>query len=174
MTTKDRARLNLSRIRKSLNQKTIKDVEEKVLSKIINSSYFNKNKVIGIYMPVNNEVNLLKLIELNPEKTFCIPKVVNNSIIFVKIDKQSKLIKNKYGILEPISNKDLSSEITLCYVPLIGVNSGNYRLGYGGGYYDRFFNEYKNLIKIGIGYRFQLIKFLPETHDIAMDYVILE
>lgn len=174
MITKEQVRKELINKRKLLNDRDIKDTKDKVLKKIISSLDFITSEVIGIYMPVNNEVDLLELLEFFPEKTFCVPKVVNNSIIFVKIDRQSKLVKNKYGILEPISNKDLSSQITLCYVPLVGINKNNYRIGYGGGYYDRFFNKYNKLIKVGIGYQFQLINFLPEAHDIGLNYVILE
>ncbi len=59
-------------------------------------------------------------------------------------------------------------------VPLFGFNEGGYRLGHGGGWYDRFLVTQSHAIKIGVGYESTLIDFEVEPHDICMDIVITE
>ena len=83
---------------------------------------------------------------------------------------------NKYGIPETISNKKILPDILL--IPLVGFDDQLNRLGYGGGYYDRYLSKVQNndkIIKIGMGFSFQKIKKLPiNKYDKKLDYIITE
>ena len=83
---------------------------------------------------------------------------------------------NMYGIPEPTSKKKVSPEILL--VPLVAYDRELNRLGYGGGFYDRYIlgtQKNKKIIKIGLGFSFQKIDKLPINHyDKKLDYIITE
>ena len=83
---------------------------------------------------------------------------------------------NKYGIPETISNKKIFPNILL--IPLVGFDSQLNRLGYGGGFYDRYLSKVKNkhkIIKIGVGFSFQKIKNIPiNMYDEKLDCIITE
>ena len=84
---------------------------------------------------------------------------------------------NNLGIPEPIK---LSSKVVpdLIFVPLVGYDKNFNRLGYGGGFYDRYFeknSKFKNIIKIGLAFSFQKIKNLPvNKFDKKLDAIITE
>ena len=86
------------------------------------------------------------------------------------------LISNKYGIPEPIRSKIVYPDILI--VPIIGFDKHKFRLGYGGGFYDRYLNKLnkkKKFLSIGIAFSFQKIKNIPiDKHDQKLDIIITE
>ena len=93
---------------------------------------------------------------------------------FFQWSKNEPLVINKYGIPEPISEKVIYPDILL--VPLLAFDSRLYRIGYGGGYYDRYIKKIKQKKKIttiGLAYSFQKIREVPiNKYDIKLDFVI--
>ncbi len=89
---------------------------------------------------------------------------------------QDPLMINKLGIPEPISDKVKYPNILL--VPLVAFDESLNRLGYGGGYYDRYIKKYrknKKIITIGLGYSFQKVKKIPlGKNDMKLDFIITE
>ena len=86
------------------------------------------------------------------------------------------LVINTFGIPEPISKKKIYPDILL--VPLVAFDNDLNRLGYGGGFYDRYLKKIKNkkkIVTIGIGFAFQKIQKIPTNkHDMKLDYIITE
>ena len=131
-------------------------------------------------MPINYEYdcsNLLKFLEIK-NYTICLPVIKNNfEMNFYKYSFQNPLKINKFGIPEPInlSNKVIPD---LILVPLVGFDKDLNRLGYGGGFYDRYFeknSKLKKMIKIGLAFSFQKIKKLPiNKFDKKLDKIITE
>ena len=95
---------------------------------------------------------------------------------FFKWSTTEPLKINKYGIPEPISDKKINPNILL--IPLVGFDDQLNRLGYGGGYYDRYLSKAKikdKVLKIGVGFSFQKVKNLPiNNHDRKLDCIITE
>ena len=83
---------------------------------------------------------------------------------------------SKYGIPEPISKKIVYPDVLI--IPLVAFDYNLNRLGYGGGYYDRYLAKFlkkKKIIKIGIAYSFQkLVKIPTNKYDIKLDYIVTE
>ena len=97
---------------------------------------------------------------------------------FYKWEKGDILLINKYGILEPV-NLSKKTIPNVMLVPLLAFDKDKNRLGYGGGYYDRFLNKYlrynKNLLTIGIAFSFQRYNKLPTSkNDAKLDYILTE
>ena len=86
------------------------------------------------------------------------------------------LIINKYGIPEPTSKKTVYPNVI--FVPLVAYDKNLNRIGYGGGFYDRYIEKLKKkkkIIKIGLAYSFQEIKKIPfNTHDKKLDFIITD
>ena len=138
-----------------------------------------RSKIIGGYYPFNYEIEILNILEELEKKNyiFSLPKVSkNNEMNFFKWSKSDPLKVNKYGIPEPISGKKMYPNILL--IPLVGFDYHLNRLGYGGGYYDRYLSKRKiknKLFKIGVGFSFQKVKNIPiDKYDQKLDCIITE
>lgn len=135
------------------------------------------------YFAFRNEVDLRSAYDvLFQSKKVYFPKFIpqQNQYIFVPIRSFSETIQGKYGILEPASTDHaLSIEqaaklINLWLIPLVSFDENCTRLGYGGGYYDRFLEHAKGH-RLGIAFEFQKTEILNcEQHDIAMDGILTE
>jgi 5-formyltetrahydrofolate cyclo-ligase len=129
-----------------------------------------------MYHAFGNEVNILNI--LNSDKVFSLPVIQsNNTMIFKQISVHSQLVKNKYGIPEPVDGTSISATaIDLCLIPLVGFNRHGDRLGMGSGYYDKYFalNKFnkKPTILAGIAYDFQENDTIPSDQwDIPLDII---
>ena len=95
---------------------------------------------------------------------------------FYKWSINDPLKINKYGIPEPIKSKIFYPEIL--FVPLVGYDDNLNRLGYGGGFYDRYINRIeknKKIIKIGLAFSYQRLKKIPiAEHDKKLDFIMTE
>ena len=170
------------KLRKQVLKKRLNIINKQSKEKIITERLLNNEKIINsqnilVYLSLANEVSTESLInnlyKLN--KNIYAPKVVDKNIKFYKLNKDDKLLKGKYGIMEPTSNKELKSyENSVVIVPGLMFDKSGNRLGYGGGYYDRFL-ENKNIYKIGICFKEFLVgKLKSLNHDIKMDLIITD
>jgi 5-formyltetrahydrofolate cyclo-ligase len=136
-------------------------------------------KNIGGYYPYNYEIDDLEILNLLEKKQFNISLPIinkNNQMNFFKWSNNYPLKINKFGIPEPVSSRIFYPDILL--VPLVGYDGNLNRLGYGGGFYDRYIEKIekkKNVIKIGIAFSFQKITSVPtNNYDKKLDFVITE
>jgi 5-formyltetrahydrofolate cyclo-ligase len=104
-----------------------------------------------LYEPVKkwSEVNLSSLLQRFPSMRF----------EFVQNVKNAAFPEGQFDVIA---------------IPLFGFNEEGYRLGHGGGWYDRFLATQPHALKIGVGYESALVKFEPDAHDIPMDIVLTE
>ncbi len=88
--------------------------------------------------------------------------------------KDTILVENSYGILEPESGKKITPElIDLVLVPLLAVDENGNRIGYGKGFYDRFLKQCKaECIKVGLSFEPPITPFLPDQYDVPIDFCI--
>ena len=170
-------RKKILKIRKKNFDKNVKINSNKFISFLKINSPNLKN--IGGYYPYNYEIDDLEILDLLEKKQFNISLPIikkNNQMNFFKWSNNDPLKVNKFGILEPVSSKIFYPDILL--VPLVGYDSNLNRLGYGGGFYDRYIEKIekiKNVIKIGLAFSFQKIKSIPTNHyDKRLDFVITE
>tara|TARA_Y100000590_G_scaffold256415_2_gene287956 strand:+ start:5403 stop:5978 length:576 start_codon:yes stop_codon:yes gene_type:complete len=143
---------------------------------------FIKYKIIASYLSTNSELStkFLNKFLLNNKKILCLPVVKNNSKIlsFKKYNLNSKLVKGKFGIFEPVkSGKNLLPEIIL--TPCLAFDMTGFRLGYGGGYYDKTITYLKKkkhkFISIAIAFDDQKVKnVIHNNYDQRIDYILTE
>jgi 5-formyltetrahydrofolate cyclo-ligase len=145
---------------------------------LINSSFFENCNSIHSYVSYDNEVDTHQIIShaLSDSKKVYTPKVSSAfELTHHKISDLNSLHKSKQGILEPINSSPIMDENPECIlIPGLAFDHIGHRLGYGGGYYDRFL-EQCNGLKIGLFFEFQKItSTLPESHDVKLNLVITE
>lgn len=93
-------------------------------------------------------------------------------MIFVDYD-ESRLQKSSFGLMEPTSEEAVDkTEIDLIHVPGVVFNSQGFRIGYGGGYYDRYLADYTGA-SISTIYAVQQAEFLPAQHDVAVKELLI-
>ena len=141
--------------------------------------YKLKVKTIGAYYPINYEVDCLSIFKKFLEKNYLIslPVIsISNQMNFFNWSLDTYLKVNNMGIPEPLSKKIVYPDLIL--VPLVGFDKNKFRLGYGGGYYDRYIEKVSNFKKfktVGLSFSFQEIKKLPvNKFDKKLDFIITE
>ena len=136
-------------------------------------------KSIGGYYPSNYEIDDLDILDLLEKKNFKVSLPIikkDNQMNFYSWSRNDPLKINKFGIPEPLSSKVFYPDILL--VPLVAYDSSLNRLGYGGGYYDRYIEKIekiKKVTKIGLAFSFQKISSIPiNQYDKKLDFIVTE
>ena len=143
---------------------------------------FKKNLIsMSSYYPASYEVNTIKLFETNiiSKSKISLPVIKdNNNMYFYEWKKNDVLKINRFGMLEPVLlSKRIVPDVML--VPLLAYDSQNNRLGYGGGFYDRYLNKYlkrhNNILTVGIAFSFQKHHKIPAlNNDVKLNYILTE
>ena len=174
---KHKLRSKILKIRKKNSNKNLEINLSKFFSFLKRNKLKSKN--IGGYFPSNFEIDDLKILEIMEKKNFNVSLPVikeNNQMNFLQWSINDPLKINKFGIPEPISSKIIDPDILL--VPLVSFDSKLNRLGYGGGFYDRYIEKIekvKKVIKIGLAFSYQKIKKVPiDKFDKKLDFIITE
>lgn len=175
-----RAVMKAKRSKLTESDKQVKD--NAIFMSLINDSVFIDSKIIFIYVSFGKEVDTLRIINfaLSNNKIVCVPKVIGKTGVMkaLKIDSLENMGTSDYGILEPQDNAvEISKdEIDLVLVPGLAFDLNGGRLGYGGGYYDRFLSKIrKDALKIGLAYDFQIVEEIyTEEFDILINGIISE
>ncbi len=129
-------------------------------------------KFVGIYYPVKREPSLLKLMEVAEEIRFYFPVMKEKDLCWGSYRGWNRGKINRYGIWEPERCDNEIPELIL--VPGVAFDMKGYRVGYGGGFFDRFLENYSG-ISVGIVYDRCLFRELPaEEHDIPVKLVVSE
>ena len=136
-----------------------------------------KGKIIGGYYPYNYEINALNLFKDLEKKNYRItlPKINGKAQMnFFHWSTKDPLEINEYGIPEPIS--DVIKLPNILLVPLVAFDKNHNRIGYGGGFYDRYIKKVKKkkkILTIGLAYSFQKVEKIPVTkNDIQLDFIV--
>ena len=135
-----------------------------------------------LYASANNEVDLSYFIDRAMElgKTIAFPRVHKSGqsdMDFYRIDSVKDLSEGNFHIMEPVEGCQLVSPTnkTLCLVPGLVFSEKGSRIGYGRGFYDNYFNRYRNITKIGIAFDFQIYPdWEAYSSDVPMDALITE
>lgn len=163
-------------IRKTNQQKRNLIKDKKIKDSIICEKLINiirPYNQIALYISIKNEVDLLKLLNLN--KSFYIPKVIDGKNM--EMTKYNEILKeNKFGCQESICNDYIDPNLLeVILIPLLGFDEFGNRVGYGKGYYDRYLKKTTKALKIGIAYECQKVKEVDfNDNDIKLDMIVTE
>lgn len=136
---------------------------------------YKKAKSVFVFISYKSEVDTRGIIEdiLADGKKLLVPLVKGSEMIAVEVKGIDDLEPNKMGILEPKSGDEVT-DVDLTITPGLAFDKSGFRLGYGGGYYDKFFAKV-DTIRMGIGYSDQCVESLVhEDYDKALEYLLTE
>ena len=174
---KSKLRYKVLKLRKNKSKKSININPGNIYSFLKKKNY--NLKIIGGYYPVNYEINDLEILNYFFKKgsIISLPKIKKkNQMEFYKWYKNDPLLINKYGIPEPETTNRVYPDIL--FVPLVAFDKELNRLGYGGGFYDRYIQKMlkiKKIVKVGLAFSFQKLKTIPvNKHDKKLDIIITE
>ena len=157
--------------------------QQLVYQKIANHSAIHQASNIAIFLSFDGEIETKPIIEYlwQQNKSVYLPIIhpcVSTPLLFIHYTPNSQLIKNKYGILEPFLNVlDVIpyQKLDIVFTPLVAFDNRGYRLGMGGGFYDRLLANYKadQILPIGLGFACQKVQRLQnQPWDIQLPEII--
>ena len=176
-------RLSVRKLREAISSQEVASRSERIKKCILRDPDFQKAKIVAMYASFRNEVDTVSLVRetLTLDKKVCLPKtnIKTRSLTFHLISKMEDLAPGAFGIPEP--KKDCPvvppSEIDLVIMPGIAFDETGRRIGFGGGYYDRFLKQISpHAKKIALAYEFQVIRErIPDlAKDAKVDRIITE
>ena len=159
-------------IRKNIKNKDKKDKD--IFNKVIKNPKIKSSNLILIYVSKKEEVDTINIINyFLKSKQIAVPKIENNIMNFYYIKSLNDLKKGSFNVLEPIT-KDKVTDFNNCIsiTPGICFSKDNYRIGYGKGYYDKFYED-NNIYSIGLCYKECLLNKIPKDKgDIPVNEII--
>lgn len=138
-------------------------------------AYKNAKSIYG-YLPYNQEVRTVSILQkaIADGKRVAVPKVYGDTMKFLWLDDLTQVEKSEMGIPEPIADAPVADDPTaLVLMPGVAFTENGDRMGYGGGYYDRFLAAEPDHPTVALCYAFQMVETLPtEEFDIPVDLVL--
>ncbi len=181
MSDKKQLRKQILELRDTLTKDEIIEKSKVIRTKLYKLPEYTNSKTLFIYVNMGSEVETIPIIEdaWKQSKTVCVPVMKRmGEMHFVELRSLDELKLNNYGILEPILDETLvrtPDEDTLCVSPLVAYNKENYRIGYGGGFYDRYLAKYTDLKAVGLAFTCQYLEHIPlNEYDMPLSHIISE
>ena len=170
-------------LRRSIRERKRAMTEEEIVMRseklgvlFAQSEAYKNAKTIYGYLPYNQEVRTVPMLEqaLKDGKKVAVPKVYGDEMTFLYLDDLTKVSKGYAGIPEPIADGPVADDETaLVLMPGLAFDPQGHRIGYGGGFYDKFLAAEPNHPTLALCYEFQLLPELDtEEHDIPVDTVL--
>ena len=173
---------HLSAKKRAIIFNSIKVKKDNLNSQLINNSWIMKSKVIASFLSIKTEIStkFLNKFILENNKILCLPVIEENnkgSLKFYSYKENDKLLIGKFGVKEPLKSKPLLPDII--FVPCLAYDKNGFRLGYGGGYYDKtiaYFHEINHkFLSIGFAYHDQEVNVVAHDHlDQKLNYILTE
>lgn len=189
MLSRQQLRKQIRTARRSLTPQQQKLAALNLLQQLRNRQDFRRAQHIALYLPNDGEISPVPLIKLCWQlgKTVYLPvlhPVLHNRLWFMPYHRQTKMVKNKYGIEEPKlipARRRAAWTLDTVLLPLVAFDPSGNRMGMGGGYYDRTFS-FKQRAKglrgpklIGLAHEVQKVESLPvESWDIPLSAIVTD
>lgn len=143
---------------------------------LLETELYRNTKTIYGYLPYNQEVRTVPMLEraLRDGKRVAVPKVYGDEMRFIYLTDLSLVATGYAGIPEPIADAPVAQDPTaLVLMPGLAFDADGNRMGYGGGFYDRFLQSEPNHPTLALCYDFQILPKIPvQEHDVPVDKVL--
>lgn len=177
MVTKKEIRKQIFARRKACTDSEVELWSRAITERVVALPAFRRAKRVLVYADYNHEVATRYLIEeaWKNGKEVAVPKVVGKDMVFYKLNDFSQLEPGYYGIPEPARGEIVEWEQALMLMPGVAFDKENHRVGYGGGFYDRYLEKHPEVERIAIAFSFQMVPEVPtEPTDICPQILVTE
>ena len=173
---KQALRKQIRQQKRAMTPKQIESASARLGELFLQSEQYRQAKTVYGYLPYNQEVRTVPMLEqaIRDGKRVAVPKVYGEEMRFIFIDDFTRVEKGYAGIPEPIDDGAVADDPTaLVLMPGLAFDPQGHRIGYGGGFYDRFLAAEPNHPTLALCYSFQMLpKLETEEFDIPVDYVL--
>jgi 5-formyltetrahydrofolate cyclo-ligase len=170
-------RQGLIQLRKQTSLETRQRWDSNIEEQLLASDSVCRSQILGVFSPIRSEPNLSNCYQRLQQSgiQLALPLVQgkDQALAFVKWAPGDAMDKDEFGVLIPRSRDHFITPDTLL-IPCVGFNSSGFRLGYGGGYYDRTLAQLTQVHSIGVAYQLARCEFTAEIYDIPMKEIITE
>jgi 5-formyltetrahydrofolate cyclo-ligase len=182
MFDKKLIRKRIIELRDSMNLELKEEMDREIFNRLVSNDIFKKANIIFSFVSFGSEVDTRRFIEyaLSVGKTICVPKVISmkEGMEIRELKEFGQLKTGFYGVQEPNDTCRIMDreEIDLILMPGVAFDRYGGRIGYGGGFYDRFLtNLTKKVDKIAVAYEIQIVNRIKTSeHDVNVDMIITE
>lgn len=196
MKTKRELRKEILKLRDTLSKEDIREKSQQIVAQVVAQKEFIEANKILLFASYKSEVDTKEIFQASiaMDKRVYFPKVIGKEMEFYQVQQTANLVEGYRGICEPEKNENkrfvLEKEDKLCVIiPGAVYDAAGNRIGYGGGYYDKYLysleaclknetnNKKNNLCKVAIAFACQMVdvgKIEKEAHDIRPDFIITE
>lgn len=184
MMNKTEIRKYIKELKKNLTDEEIRLRSNQIAKKLFEKPFYKQAECIYLYVSYNQEIDTIGIIKhiLEDKKRVAVPKIIDKNMEFHEITSLDQLSEGAFGIQEPTVNKPVSEDPEWAYsnlmiIPGLAFDRNGSRIGYGGGYYDRYLHKYPDRIglKVALAYDFQVLEHIEiESYDEKIDDIITD
>ena len=177
METKQDIRKRMLFLRGQMTEEEREEKSVTITRALLERREYRDSKAVLAYMDYNHEVITRYIIEKawKDEKAVFAPRVNGKEMNFYRIRSFSDLAPGIHKIPEPTTIESFSGKEALVIVPGVAFDRARRRLGYGGGFYDRYLAAHPELSTLAVCFSFQILQRIPsDNHDIPMQIIMTE
>lgn len=176
---KNEVRQLIKACRQKLSQEEVKIQSGLIIERLKKSDIYRNAENVFLYISYNREVDTYMLLSqcLKDNKKVYAPRVLSKTDMeFFRISDEHDLVSGYMGIMEPLDScKKAEIKNGLFIMPGLAFDYDFHRIGYGGGFYDRYLSENNTFVKAALAFDFQLLDSIPyEEHDLKPDYIVTQ
>ena len=169
-------RREISAKKRAMTFEQIEAASARLAEKFFETDAYKNARSIYAYLPYNQEIRTWSIVKRAFEdgKQVAVPKCYGEIMKFLWIEDLDHIAPGAFNIPEPIADEpEANDESALILMPGLAFDREGHRLGYGGGFYDRYLAEHHEHTLVALCYDFQLFDYIEtEAHDIPVDLVI--
>lgn len=169
-------RKQIRQLKQAMTPEEIELASNRLCQLFFQTEQYQKAKTLYSYLPFNQEVQVVPILEraIADGKAVAVPKVYGDTMRFIYIKAMSETAPGCMGIPEPIADEPVANDPTaLVLMPGLAFDKEGHRIGYGGGFYDKFLAAEPNHPTVALCYGFQVFERLEtDEFDIPVDCVL--
>lgn len=176
MMDKQALRKTIREQKRAMTPEQIQTASAELARRFYATDLYQNAKTIYGYLSYNQEVRTVPILEqaLRDGKQVAVPKVYGDTMRFIVLEDLSQVAPGCMGIPEPVADEPVADDPTaLVLMPGLAFDAKGNRMGYGGGYYDKFLSAEPAHPTVALCYDFQMVESIPtEEYDIPVDLVL--
>ena len=173
---KDMLRAEIRRRKRAMSETEILSASWQLTQMLIATPQYQNADTVYLYLPYNQEIRTVPILEyaLAEGKRVAVPKVYGKEMKFIYISGMADVAPGLWGIPEPVLDGPVAENPhALVIVPGLAFDREGNRIGYGGGYYDKFLSREREHPTVALCYGFQVVESIgKEEWDVPVDLVL--
>ena len=166
-------------VREALPGSACEARSSEITTRLLSLVELERASTVLVFASIRNEVRTQRCMHAAwaAGKHVALPRVIEGELRLYAVAAETELVEGAFGVPEPPADAPRvePGDVGFALVPALAVDPRGYRIGYGGGYYDKLIPQLRNACTCAVAYDFQLISEVPELpHDVPVDLVVTD